>query len=106
MLKYIKKAALYLLSLFLIYPLSPVLFQEIISLKEPSFICPVCLEAGITVRADRMGDGHFGARRSGGRRRHKGLDIEAAIGTPVIAAKSGIARTGNVPGGMGNYVNY
>lgn len=51
-----------------------------------------------------MGEGHFGARRSGGRRKHKGLDIAGCIGEPIAAAKSGIAETGEVPRGMGKYV--
>lgn len=99
------KISLYCLLLLLIYPTSPAIFKRLISLKESAFICPVSTEGSVVpVRADTMGDGHFGARRSGGRRRHKGLDIAGRVGQSVFAAKSGIAATGEVPRGMGRYV--
>lgn len=98
------KAFLYCLILFLIYPSSPAIFKKFISLKEPAFIPPLHIEEKVLIRSDVIGNGHFGARRSGGRRRHKGLDIAGGIGKPVFAAKSGVVATGEVPRGMGNYV--
>ncbi|MGB1547325.1 MAG: peptidoglycan DD-metalloendopeptidase family protein, partial [Alphaproteobacteria bacterium] len=35
------------------------------------------------------GEGHFGASRDGGRRKHLGVDLIAAPGTPVSSAISG-----------------
>lgn len=98
------KIFIFCLVLFLIYPLSPVIFKKLISLKEPAFIPPVGVEETVPVRSDTMGDGHFGARRSGGRRRHEGLDITGRVGESVFAAKSGTVRTGEVSRGMGKYV--
>jgi len=72
--------------------------------REPHFIPPVSLDNGkLVLRNDGWGDGHFEAKRKGGRR-HKGLDIKADMGSPVYASKSGRAVCGNVPGGMGKYV--
>jgi GH24 family phage-related lysozyme (muramidase)/peptidoglycan hydrolase-like protein with peptidoglycan-binding domain len=50
------------------------------------------------------GEGEFGTGRSGGRI-HKGIDIEAPVGTPVSAIKGGTATVLNQPGGAGLYVN-
>ena len=38
--------------------------------------------------ADRGGIGHFGAPRNGGRT-HEGFDVDAACGTPLVAARGG-----------------
>ncbi len=98
-------AAVYcLLILFFIYPVSPLLFTAFLNFKEPAFLSPIALEGKIPIRSDIFGDGHFGARRGGGTRRHKGLDIRADIGEPVLASKSGTAKTGWVSNGMGKYV--
>ena len=103
-LPHVKRVITYSLLLYLIYPASPVLFDKFLSLKEPHFICPVKIEGDIPIRYDSMGDGHFHARRSGGRRKHKGIDILGKVGTPVYASKSGLVKTGIVPRGMGKYV--
>jgi hypothetical protein len=44
---------------------------------------------GLWIRSDRLGDGHFGARRDGGRRNHAGTDFECAPGNPVFAPIAG-----------------
>ena len=100
----IKKIIIYLLILLFIYPVSPVLFTKFLSIKEPYFISPVPAYKEIRIRTDAMGDGKFNARRSNGTRKHKGLDIAGNIGDSVIAAKSGIAKTGEVAHGIGKYV--
>jgi len=74
-------------------------------LTEPAFKCPVKLSSGegIVIRNDAGGDGDFGAKRRNGRS-HLGIDIQAPIGTPVMASKSGLAFCLNVPTGYGKYV--
>ncbi len=72
--------------------------------SEPDFRCPIKLESGrLVIRNDSHGDGDFGAKRRNGRF-HSGIDIVAPVGTPVYAARSGIAFCGNVPTGYGKYV--
>ena len=72
--------------------------------KEPRFITPLYLEDGtFNIREDGWGEGHFGAKRKGGRK-HRGIDITANIGTEVYAAKSGRASCCNQPRGMGKYI--
>jgi len=68
---------------------------------EPKFICPVDTDQA-KIRSDGWGDGNFGAKRNGGRL-HLGIDLQAPIGTPVRAAKSGLAIS-NSNAGMGKYV--
>ena len=76
----------------------------IYKVTEPYFACPVKTAAKeIVVRNDALGEGDFGAKRRNGRS-HSGIDIKAAVGTPVYAAKSGIAFCGDVPTGYGKYV--
>lgn len=71
---------------------------------ERGFICPIPYDENITIRNDDIGEGHFGARRKGGRE-HKGIDLEAPIGTPIRAARTGkVIETGNHPSGYGKYV--
>lgn len=67
------------------------------------FLCPIKYQRGIVIRNDSRGNGFFAAERSG-RRTHRGLDLFAAIDTPVLAARSGrvIAATQN--NGMGKYI--
>jgi murein DD-endopeptidase MepM/ murein hydrolase activator NlpD len=40
----------------------------------------------LNVGSGHQGDGRFGSIRDGGRRRHKGVDITADVGSPVAAA--------------------
>ena len=55
-------------------------------------------------------DGRFGVSRSGGRRRHKGIDMHAPEGTPIYAVAAGkVIRAWNTKpkdkdGGYGNYI--
>jgi murein DD-endopeptidase MepM/ murein hydrolase activator NlpD len=73
-------------------------------IREPYFKRPLDLGAGkIVVRNDGHGDGEFGAKRRNGRS-HTGIDMLAPAGTPVYAAKSGLAFTGEVPTRYGKYV--
>ena len=73
-------------------------------IKEPYFKSPLKMRSKpIIIRHDLSGSGEFRAKRRNGRA-HTGIDIEAPIGTPVYASKSGIAFAGNVPTGYGKYV--
>jgi len=81
-------------------PVSTLLYR----ISEPRYLCPISTGShAIRIRNDACGSGTFGASRSGNRR-HTGLDIAAAVGTPVRAAKSGVAFCGKVPTGYGKYV--
>jgi Membrane proteins related to metalloendopeptidases len=89
-----------LFTAFLYEPVSILLYK----IREPLFLRPIVSGSSqIIVRNDAHGDGEFGTKRSGGRT-HSGIDILAKVGTPVYAAKSGIAFTGNVPTGYGKYI--
>ncbi|MBN1794621.1 MAG: M23 family metallopeptidase [Candidatus Omnitrophica bacterium] len=57
------------------------------------FVTPVAFDRTVSsgalpIRFDEMGDGYFGAPRVGGRK-HRGIDLAAAVGTPVRAVWSG-----------------
>lgn len=71
--------------------------------REPVFETPLAQRLPLEVREDAYGSGLFGARRSGGRK-HRGIDLAAPEGTPVLAAKSGTAWVGKKRNGMGRYV--
>jgi len=58
---------------------------------------------GLAIRNDTRGDGDFGTKRNGNRN-HEGIDLFAPVGTPVRAAKGGIAFAGDYPKGMGLFV--
>ena len=100
----LKKGILFLFITLLVYPVSPVLFKTYIILKEPDFISPLPEKNNLSIRSDIWGDGRFNASRSGGWRRHKGIDLAGKVGDPVYASKSGIAHTGVIHYGMGKYV--
>lgn len=61
------------------------------------------LPVKLVLRDDDYGEGYFGAKRSGGRT-HKGVDLLADVGTPVLAAKGGIVRYARYKRGNGKYV--
>lgn len=78
-------------------------------LDKEYFLCPIEYRHDIVVRCDSRGGGAFGARRNGNRS-HEGIDLLADIGTPVRAARSGIAVVSRVienkdkKTGSGNYL--
>ncbi|MDB4349521.1 M23 family metallopeptidase [Omnitrophica bacterium] len=66
------------------------------------FLCPLDTKV-LRLRYDEYGDGHYGAkRRKGGF--HKGIDVLAEPGDPVMAVKSGWAVSKLDKDGYGNYV--
>lgn len=75
----------------------------IYKIREPYFVRPIHTKASMIVRNDSHGDGEFGSKRRNGRS-HSGIDILASVGTPVYAAKSGMAFKAEVPTGYGKYV--
>jgi murein DD-endopeptidase MepM/ murein hydrolase activator NlpD len=89
---------------FLIFLLCSILyavFMLFVLVKERKYVSPV---TNIIIRNDSYGDGHFGASRSNGKRKHKGVDLKAKVGEPVVAVKSGWAWTEVQPTGYGNIV--
>ncbi len=65
-------------------------------------IKPLPHDVPIEIRVDRYGDGHFGAPRRG--YKHRGIDILADIGTPVLACKSGRVAVVDYDKLSGNYI--
>ncbi len=81
-------------------PVSLLLYR----VSEPYYLRPIISGSSqIIVRNDAHGSGEFGTKRRNGRS-HSGIDMLAPAGTPVYAAKSGIAFRGEVPTGYGKYV--
>lgn len=68
-----------------------------------SFVWPIDFNGHIPIRADARGSGEFGSHRNGGRK-HAGVDIEAKIGEPVKAIRSGVVINAEKKRGLGNYV--
>jgi murein DD-endopeptidase MepM/ murein hydrolase activator NlpD len=75
----------------------------IASMDKQYFICPIEYKGNIIIRHDNHGDGLFASSRSG-RRMHKGLDLFADVGTPVLTAKSGRVVGATQNRGMGKYI--
>jgi len=72
--------------------------------RDTVYFCrPVEYADDVRIRNDDYGDGHFGARRKGGRS-HKGVDLLGKVGDPVKASKGGWGQIGQDKNGFGNYV--
>ncbi|MFH1752583.1 MAG: M23 family metallopeptidase [Candidatus Omnitrophota bacterium] len=69
---------------------------------EVPFASPLNADV-VKLRYDKFGDGHFAAKRKNDRA-HTGIDILAERGEPVVAAKSGWAKSKFDLDGYGNYV--
>jgi murein DD-endopeptidase MepM/ murein hydrolase activator NlpD len=65
-------------------------------------IKPLPAEIPIVIRVDKYGDGHFGAKRRG--YRHRGIDLKADVGTPVLACKGGWVEKVTYDDLSGNYL--
>lgn len=65
-------------------------------------IKPLPAQIPLQIRVDEYGDGHFGSPR--GTYRHRGIDILAKVGTPVLACKSGKVIKIDYDRLSGNYV--
>jgi len=66
-------------------------------------VSPLAEKTQLIIRNDLYGDGYFSARRSG-RRLHTGIDLAAAIGTPVRSVKSGWVAVCRNSRGSGNFI--
>jgi murein DD-endopeptidase MepM/ murein hydrolase activator NlpD len=87
-------------TIYLHIPASLLLYK----IREPYFERPVISHTDtVPIRNDGYGNGEYASRRRNGRT-HAGIDILAPVGTPVYAAKSGIAFRGEVPTGYGKYI--
>lgn len=101
--KRFKKIIFFVLIIFLVIFLYRPVTILIFHIKEPKFLWPIDSNDGIKIRSDGYGSGEFGAKRSKGRL-HLGIDIQAKVGTPVKAAKSGRVRIGRTDKGMGKHI--
>jgi len=93
-----KKILLFLLIILPVYLLTTLYF-----LDKDYFLCPIEYQTDMIIRSDSRGDGLFGAERNG-RRRHEGIDLFAAVGTPVLASRAGQVIAAKQNQGMGKYV--
>ncbi len=66
-------------------------------------VCPIKYKGEIVIRADSRGNGLFGCGRNGNRL-HEGIDLFADVGTPVLAARTGIVVAATQNRGMGKYI--
>lgn len=72
-------------------------------LDKEYYLSPIAYSWDMVIRSDDMGDGYFGANRTGGRL-HNGIDLYAEVGTPVLASRSGRVTTAMEKKGIGKYV--
>ena len=92
------------LLLFLLLALPVYLAASIYFLDKDYFLSPIEYQGDILIRSDSKGDGLFASSRKG-RRMHQGLDLFAAVGSPVFASRSGIVTaTRDEKRGMGKYI--
>jgi murein DD-endopeptidase MepM/ murein hydrolase activator NlpD len=66
-------------------------------------IVPPLDERPLVIRHDAKGDGRFSAPRSGARR-HRGIDLAAALHAPVRAIRSGVVVQVGAHRGLGRFV--
>ncbi len=66
-------------------------------------IVPPLEQARLVIRTDAKGNGRFGAPRSG-HRFHRGVDIEAPLGSPVRAIRSGTVIEIGSHRGLGRFI--
>ena len=79
------------------------LFEERVYFRdERPFLSPLADAVSLRIRDDRLGQGYFGAPRSG-RRRHLGIDLLAKEGEAVVAVRSGFAQVDHQEG-MGTFI--
>ncbi|MFH1856018.1 MAG: M23 family metallopeptidase [Candidatus Omnitrophota bacterium] len=95
----IKKFCVSLICIIFIFVISSCLFFY----DRYFLIKPLPSGIPLEIRVDNYGDGHFGSRRSGGRR-HRGIDLSAPLNTPVLCAKLGIVEKTAYDKVSGNYV--
>jgi murein DD-endopeptidase MepM/ murein hydrolase activator NlpD len=86
------------LFLFLFFVIPAIYFID-----KRYLLCPIVYERGLIIRNDSLGEGHFGASRSGNRS-HRGIDLYASVGTEVKAVKFGRVLEAGYHKGLGNYV--
>lgn len=72
-------------------------------LDKEYFLCPIEYRHDLIIRSDVRGEGYFGSSRNG-KRTHRGIDLFAEVGTPVLASRSGPAIVAKQNQGMGNYI--
>ena len=94
----IKKFLFIFLIVFLIFIIATLYFID-----KRYFLCPIEYKKDIIIRTDEMGEGHFGARRSGGRR-HRGIDLYAQIGTEIRTVSFARVTEVGFHKRLGNYV--
>ena len=76
--------------------------RESLYIDWHSIASPIA-EESLVIRKDAKGDGRFGAPRSGNRR-HRGIDVVAPLGSPVLAVRSGVVIATGAHRGLGRYV--
>lgn len=103
MISWKKSFILFTLGIIIAVPLGHLLWNESFYIDRVPFLCPIEYAGNFPLRNDWRGKGDFGARRNGNRS-HQGIDILAPVGTPVRAAKGGIAFAGLHKKGLGKYV--
>ncbi|MGE5197770.1 MAG: M23 family metallopeptidase [Deltaproteobacteria bacterium] len=90
--------------MILLFAVPVYLIAGIYFLDKECFLCPLEYKGTIIIRADSRGNGFFASPRNG-HRTHRGIDLSAPIGTPVLAARSGIVSVvRDEKLGMGKYV--